>query len=97
MGEATRQMQELVAEAEGGTEVPQGAAAMFASFDRAEELANAAISRAHEDSDGFSAFLDQATAIVDELKHNQEARERTRERFTTAARNTLASATPPAP
>ncbi|MFD7204359.1 hypothetical protein [Streptomyces sp. NPDC059893] len=97
MAEATRQMQELVAEAEGGTEVPQGAAAMFASFDRAEELANAAISRAHEDTDGFSAFLDQATAIVDELKHNQEARERTRERFTTAARNTLASATPPAP
>ncbi|MFI8072172.1 hypothetical protein ACIF85_25780 [Streptomyces sp. NPDC086033] len=97
MDEATRRMQEIVAEVNDSTGVPQGAEAMFASLDRAEELANAAISRAYEDTGGFSDFLDQATAIVDELKHNQEARERTRERFTTAARHTLASATPPAP
>ncbi|MFF1743077.1 hypothetical protein [Streptomyces mirabilis] len=97
MEEATRQMQELTAEAIEGVRVPPEADAMFESFDRAEELVNAVISRAHEDTDGFSGFLDQATAIVDELKRNQEARKRTRERFTTAARHTLSSATQPAP
>ncbi|MER5972493.1 hypothetical protein ABT112_22620 [Streptomyces sp. NPDC002055] len=97
MEEATRQMQELTTEAIESVRVPPEADAMFESFDRAEKLANAAISRAYEDADGFSGFLDQATAIVDELKRNQEARERTRERFTTAARHTLASETPPAP
>jgi hypothetical protein len=97
MDEATRQMREIVAEVDDSTGVPQGAEAMFASFDRAQGLANAAISRAYEDTAGFSEFLDQASAIVNELKGNQEARERTRERFTTAARHTLASATPPAP
>jgi hypothetical protein len=100
MEEAARQMQELVAEAhESGRPLHEDprTAAMFESSERAQELANAAIARANEDGDGFSAFLDQATAIVDELKRNQEARAGIRERFTTAARHTLTSATPPAP
>ncbi|MET7736386.1 hypothetical protein ABZT02_34235 [Streptomyces sp. NPDC005402] len=97
LDEVARQAQEITAEVNGSTGVPQGAAAFFASIDRAQELANAAISRAYEDTDGFSEFLDQATAIVNELKHNQDARERTRERFTAAARHTLASVTPPTP
>ncbi|KKD05522.1 hypothetical protein TN53_24135 [Streptomyces sp. WM6386] len=94
MEEATRQMQELTAEALEDVRVPPGADAMFAAFERAEELANAAIAQAHEGNDDFAAFLDQATAIVAELKSNQEAREGIRERFTTAARHTLDSATP---
>ncbi|GAA1063527.1 hypothetical protein GCM10009574_011380 [Streptomyces asiaticus] len=100
MEETTRQMQELVAQAnESGRPIhedPQ-AAAIFESMERAQELANAAIARAYEDGDGFSVFLDQATAIIDELKRNQEARAGIRERFTTAARHTLASVTPPTP
>ncbi|MFE0812745.1 hypothetical protein ACFW34_35540 [Streptomyces sp. NPDC058848] len=94
MEEATRQMQELSAEAVEDVRVPPGADAMFEAFERAEELANAAIAEAHEGADEFSGFLDQATAIVAELKRNQEAREGIRERFTTAARHTLDSATP---
>ncbi|MFF8918588.1 hypothetical protein ACF08M_36110 [Streptomyces sp. NPDC015032] len=90
MEEAARQMQELTEEAIESVRVPPETDAMFESFERAQELADAAISRAREDTAGFSGFLDQATAIVDELKRNQEARERTRERFTTAARHTLA-------
>ncbi|MEV5352095.1 hypothetical protein [Streptomyces sp. NPDC052693] len=100
MQEASRQMQELVAQAkESGRPLHEDprAAEMLEIAERAQELTNAAIARAHQDGDGFSAFLDQATAIVDELKHNQEARAGIRERFTRAARHTLASATPPAP
>ncbi|WP_433452511.1 hypothetical protein ACQPXS_30755 [Streptomyces sp. CA-142005] len=93
MEEAARQMQELTAEAIEDVRVPPGADAMFEAFERAEELANAAIAQAHEDNDEFAVFLDQATAIVAELKSNQEAREGIRERFTTAARQTLDSAT----
>lgn len=93
MEEATRQMQELTAEAIEDVRVPPGADAMFEAFERAEELANAAIAQAHESNDEFAVFLDQATAIVAELKSNQEAREGIRERFTTAARHTLDSAT----
>ncbi|WP_216591366.1 hypothetical protein [Streptomyces brasiliscabiei] len=94
MEEATRQMQELTTEEIDDVRVPPGADAMFEAFERAEELANAAIAQAHEVNDEFAVFLDQATAIVAELKSNQEARENTRERFTTAARRTLDSATP---
>lgn len=100
MQETTRQMQELVAETnESGRPLHEDprAAAIFESFERAQELADAAIARANEDGVGFDAFLDQATAIIGELKRNQEARAGIRERFTTAARQTLASATPPAP
>ncbi|MFI6278422.1 hypothetical protein [Streptomyces sp. NPDC050988] len=100
MQETKRQLQELVADAnESGRPLHEDprAAAIFESAERAQELANAAISRAHQDGDRFSTFLDQATAIVDELKRNQEARADIRERFTTAARHTLASASPPAP
>ncbi|MFJ8865441.1 hypothetical protein ACIRD6_06715 [Streptomyces sp. NPDC102473] len=93
MEEATRQMQELTAEAIEDVRVPSGADAMFEAFERAQELANAAIAQAYEGNDEFSAFLDQATAIVAELKSNHEAREGIRERFTTAARHTLDSAT----
>jgi hypothetical protein len=94
MEEATRQMQELTAEAIEDVRVTPGADAMFEAFERAEELANAAIAQANEDNNEFVVFLDQATAIVAELKSNQEAREGIRERFTTAARHTLDSATP---
>ncbi|MCH0542121.1 hypothetical protein I3F58_21665 [Streptomyces sp. MUM 203J] len=100
MQETKRHMRELVAEAhESGRPLHEDprAPAIFESFERAQELANAAIARANEDGDGFSAFLDQATVIVDELKRNQEARAGIRERFTTAARHTLASAAPSAP
>ncbi|WP_326780804.1 hypothetical protein OG481_13800 [Streptomyces longwoodensis] len=93
MEEATRQMQELMAEV-GDVRVPPGANVMFEAFERAEELANAAITQAHEDNDAFTVFLEEATAIVAELESNQEAREGIRERFTTAARHTLDSATP---
>ncbi|MET8165713.1 hypothetical protein ABZT34_15890 [Streptomyces sp. NPDC005329] len=94
MEEATRRMQGLTAEEIDDVRVPPGADAMFEAFERAEELANAAIAQAYEVNDEFAAFLDQATAIVAELKSNQDARENTRERFTTAARHTLDSATP---
>lgn len=94
MEEAARQMQELTAEAIEDVQVPPGADAMFEAFERAEQLANAAISQAHEDSDDFSVFLHQAAAILTELKSNQEAREGIREQFTTAARHTLDSVTP---
>ena len=100
MQDASRKMQELVEEAnENGRPLHEDprTAAIFESAERAQELAHAAIARANEDGDGFSAFLDQATAIVDELKRNQEARAGIRERFTTAARHTLASASPPVP
>ncbi|MGW7487153.1 hypothetical protein [Streptomyces sp. NPDC054786] len=94
MNEATRQMQEMVAEPEEIGRVPQGAAALFESFERAEELAEAAISRGNADLEEFEGFLERAAVIVDDLKRNQAARERTRDQFTTAARHTLASATP---
>ncbi|MFF0009989.1 hypothetical protein [Streptomyces sp. NPDC005374] len=94
MEQAVRQMQELAAEAIEDVRVPPGADAMFEAFDRAEELANAAIAQAHEGSDDFAVFLDQATAILTELKSNQEAREGIRGWFTAAARRTLDSATP---
>ncbi|MGW2415443.1 hypothetical protein ACWCV5_25105 [Streptomyces tubercidicus] len=96
--EANRQMQELVAEAnESGQLLHENprTTEMFERFERAQEIADAAIARAHRDGDGFSAFLEQATVIVNELQRNQEARACTRERFTTAARHTLASANPP--
>lgn len=98
MQEARRQMQELVAEAnESGRPFHENprTAEMFENFERAQELANAAIARANQDGAGVSAFLDQATTIVDELKRNQEARVGIRGRFITAARYTLAAATPP--
>ncbi|MER6433043.1 hypothetical protein ABT272_35770 [Streptomyces sp900105245] len=88
--EAARHIQSVTAQAIESGSVPAEADAMFATFERAGELADAAISRAHQDADGFSIFLDQATAIVNELKHNKVTRDRTRERFTTAARDTLA-------
>ncbi|MEV5102670.1 hypothetical protein ACFQ7G_04750 [Streptomyces massasporeus] len=94
MEEASQQMQELTAEATEDVRVPPGADAMFEAFERAGELANAAIAQAHEDNNEFAVFLDQATAILAELKRNQEAREGIRERFTTAARHTLDSAAP---
>ncbi|MFJ7305513.1 hypothetical protein [Streptomyces sp. NPDC099088] len=97
MREATRQIQEIAAETDATGRVPPGAAVMFETFERAHELANAAIARGNEGADQFSVFLDQVETIVGELKRNQEARERTRELFTIAARHTLASATPPAP
>lgn len=93
MEEATRQMQELTAEAIEDARVPPGADAMFDAFERAEGLANVAITQAHAGNDEFAVFLEQATALVAELKSNQEAREGIRERFTTAARYTLDSAT----
>ncbi|MEU6681185.1 hypothetical protein [Streptomyces sp. NPDC046925] len=97
MDEATRQMGEIAAEVAETDEigrVPPEAAAAFESFDRAQELVDAAMDRGHADMDKVSEFLDRATALMDELKRNQAARERTRERFTTAARHTLA---PPGP
>ncbi|QIY56817.1 hypothetical protein HEP86_22670 [Streptomyces sp. RPA4-5] len=96
--ETRRQMRDLVGETnESGRPLHEDprTAELFANFERAQEVADAAIARAHEDGDRISAFLDQATVIVDELKRNQEARAYTRERFTTAARHTLASANPP--
>ncbi|GHI06617.1 hypothetical protein Scel_49380 [Streptomyces cellostaticus] len=100
MQEASRQMRELVTEAnQSGRPLHEDprTAAIFENAERAQELVAAAIARANQDGDEFSAFLDQATAIVDELKHNQEARAGIRERFTTAARRTLASTAPSTP
>lgn len=100
MQDARRQMRELMAEANESDrplhENPR-ATAIVERCVRAQEQANAAIDRMREDGDGVSAFLDQATTIVGELKRNQEARAGTRDRFTTTVRQTLASATPPAP
>ncbi|MET9293905.1 hypothetical protein [Streptomyces sp. NPDC003077] len=99
MQETSRQMQELMAGANDSGrmlhEDPR-VEALFESFAQAQELAEAAIDRANEDGDEMSAFLDQATVVVDELKRNQEARAGIRDRFTIAARRTLDSATPSA-
>lgn len=100
MREAATQMRELVAEAsESGRPLHEDprAASIFESFERAQELADTAISRANKDGDEFEAFLSRATAIVEDLRLNQEVRVGIRERFTTAARHTLASAAPPTP
>jgi PAS domain-containing protein len=95
MQETSRQMQELMAQAkESGRPLHENPriAEMLESAERAQELANAALNRAHKDDDRFSAFLEQANAVVGELKRNQECRAGIRERFTKAARRTLAAA-----
>ncbi|MEY9992506.1 hypothetical protein ABIE67_004538 [Streptomyces sp. V4I8] len=76
MQEASRQIQELVAEAkESGRPLHEDprAAEIPESAERAQELTDAVVARANADNDGFSVFLAQATVIVNELKRNQEA------------------------
>ncbi|MFF5144140.1 hypothetical protein ACFY6U_31170 [Streptomyces sp. NPDC013157] len=100
MQSAARQMQELVAQANESDrplhEDPR-TAAILVSVEQAQEIARAAIIHVREDNEGFSAYLAQAAVIVNELKRNQQARAGIRERFTAAARQTLASVTPSAP